>query len=43
MIMDISDHVAVVNFGQKIAEGAPQEVQSHPEVIKAYLGEKKER
>jgi branched-chain amino acid transport system ATP-binding protein len=43
MIMDISDHVAVVNFGQKIAEGAPQEVQGHPEVIKAYLGEKKER
>ncbi len=41
MIMDISDQVVVVNFGQKIAEGAPQEVQKHPEVIKAYLGEKR--
>ena len=41
MIMDISDQVVVVNFGQKIAEGTPREVQSHPEVIKAYLGEKR--
>ncbi|MCF8041363.1 MAG: ABC transporter ATP-binding protein [Desulfarculaceae bacterium] len=41
VIMDISDRVMVVNFGQKIAEGTPEEVQHHPEVIKAYLGEKK--
>lgn len=41
MIMDISDQVVVINFGQKIAEGTPEEVQAHPEVIKAYLGEKK--
>jgi branched-chain amino acid transport system ATP-binding protein len=41
VIMDISDRVMVVNFGQKLAEGRPQEVQGHPEVIKAYLGEKK--
>jgi branched-chain amino acid transport system ATP-binding protein len=41
VIMDISDRVMVMNFGQKLAEGAPQEVQSHPEVVKAYLGEKK--
>ncbi|MBU4275254.1 MAG: ABC transporter ATP-binding protein [Proteobacteria bacterium] len=41
VIMDISDRVMVVNFGQKIAEGTPDEVQHHPEVIKAYLGEKK--
>jgi len=41
MIMDISDRVMVVNFGQEITTGAPGEVQSHPEVIKAYLGTKK--
>ncbi len=41
VIMDISDRVMVINFGQKLAEGRPQEVQHHPEVIKAYLGEKK--
>jgi branched-chain amino acid transport system ATP-binding protein len=40
--MDISDRVMVVNFGQKITEGTPEDVQRHPEVIKAYLGEKKE-
>lgn len=42
LIMDISDRVMVVNFGQKITEGTPEDVQRHPEVIKAYLGEKKE-
>ncbi len=41
VIMDISDRVMVVNFGQKLAEGRPDEVQHHPEVIKAYLGDKK--
>jgi branched-chain amino acid transport system ATP-binding protein len=41
VIMDISDQVVVVNFGQKIAEGAPAQVQAHPEVVKAYLGEKR--
>jgi branched-chain amino acid transport system ATP-binding protein len=41
VIMDISDRVMVVNFGQKLAEGRPEEVQHHPEVIKAYLGDKK--
>lgn len=39
MIMGISDRVLAVNHGEKITEGVPQEVQGHPEVIKAYLGE----
>ncbi|MEA3230490.1 MAG: ABC transporter ATP-binding protein [Thermodesulfobacteriota bacterium] len=42
VIMDISDRVLAVNFGQKIAEGTPRDVQHHPEVVKAYLGEKKD-
>jgi branched-chain amino acid transport system ATP-binding protein len=39
MVMDISDRVLVINFGSTITEGTPEEVQQHPEVLKAYLGE----
>jgi branched-chain amino acid transport system ATP-binding protein len=39
MIMGISDRVFAMQHGQKIILGTPQEVQKHPEVIKAYLGE----
>jgi len=39
MIMGISDRVFAMQQGKKITLGPPQEVQKHPEVIKAYLGE----
>jgi branched-chain amino acid transport system ATP-binding protein len=40
-IMRISDRVVVLNSGEKLAEGTPQEVVSNPDVVTAYLGNAK--
>lgn len=39
VVMDISDRVAVLDFGRKIGDGTPDEVRRNPDVVRAYLGE----
>ena len=42
VVMGLSDHVIVLDYGERIAEGTPEEVRHNPAVIRAYLGEPEE-
>jgi len=43
LIMRLSDRMVVINKGQKIAEGTPQEIRNDPAVIEAYIGTKRSK
>jgi branched-chain amino acid transport system ATP-binding protein len=39
VVLDIAERVIVLDFGRKIAEGTPEQIRGHPDVVRAYLGE----
>ena len=39
LVEQVADHITVLNFGRRIADGLPGDVLAHPDVIAAYLGE----
>jgi branched-chain amino acid transport system ATP-binding protein len=39
LVMNVSDEVLVLSYGEKIADAEPRTVQKHPEVVRVYLGE----
>jgi branched-chain amino acid transport system ATP-binding protein len=43
VVMELCDHIVVMNFGEKLAEGTPEEIQNHPAFLEAYLGEDYQR
>ena len=43
VVLSLCDRIYVLNLGKLLAEGTPQEIQSHPEVIRAYLGERRRK